>query len=508
MQISRRSLLQQASILAVGLMLPKPVLAAPDGEAFSFQTLIAKAQSLAKAEYTPPRRITGEWLRNLSYDGYRDIRFKHEQALWYDKNLGYRAEFFHTGAIYLEPVEIFELAAGRSKLISYDPAMFDFAKLQVPADIREEAMGLAGFRVQVPLNAPNVYDEFLVFLGASYFRAVAKGLNYGLSARGLAVDTAEAKGEEFPMFRQFWLERPRRNSPNLTIYALLDSKSVAGAYRFVVKPGSTTEMEVSCRLFARKDIEKLGIAPLTSMYNFGENDNRILNDFRPEVHDSDGLLVNNGHGEWLWRPLINPVNLGVSSFADENPKGFGLMQRDRDYGDYQDLEAHYENRPSLWVEPLDKWGKGAVQLVEIPTDSEVNDNIVAYWVPGTQVKAGDAVSFNYRLHWNDYLPVGSRPMPVMATHVGRQFDHRHTKFVIDFSAISQAQRNGIKSPMPDLWTSAGRILNPVLMPNPHTKGWRVAFDLEPEGNQTHELRCVLRQNGKAVSETWLYQWRS
>ncbi len=482
----------------------KPALSTP----FSFAWLAGEAERLAGADFTPPPVITSEWLKSLNYDTYRDVRFEKKKAIWADRNLPFQMELFHLGAIFTQPVEIYEVAGGQATRVAYDPALFNFGPLQVPEDAMQEISDYAGFRLHTALNNPNYLDEFLVFLGASYFRGVGKGQVYGLSARGLTVDTALPQGEEFPVFRRFWIERPARGAKSVTVYALLDSKSVAGAFRFVVTPGETTRMAVRSRLFIREDIDRMGVAPLTSMFAFGENDHRIDHDFRPEVHDSDGLLMHNGSGEWIWRPLMNPSELGVSSYALENPHGFGLLQRDRDFTSYEDLEARYEDRPSLWVEPEGDWGKGVVQLVEIPTDSEIHDNIVAHWIPDAPVKAGQKLAFDYTLSWGNGPDSAGRPAAVLATRVGRQFDHGSTKFVIDFEGRSgRYQKREDTLPRVDLWVSSGQVVGVSIEPNPHTGGWRVGFDLKPEADTIHELRCILRREGRAVSETWSYQWR-
>lgn len=482
----------------------KPALSTP----FSFDWLVREAERLAGEDFVPPTTITSDWLKGLNYDSYRDVRFAKERAIWADQRLPFRMELFHLGAIFTQPVEIYEVADGQATRIAYDPALFNFGPLQVPEEATQEISDYAGFRLHTALNSPDYMDEFLVFLGASYFRGVGRGQVYGLSARGLAVNTALPQGEEFPVFRRFWIARPARNGEDITVYALLDSKSVSGAFRFVITPGETTRMAVTSRLFARQDIARIGIAPLTSMFAFGENDRRIDHDFRPEVHDSDGLLLKNGSGEWIWRPLLNPAELGVSSYALENPRGFGLLQRDRAFTSYEDLEARYEDRPGLWVEPKGDWGKGVVQLVEIPTDSEIHDNIVAYWVPETPVTAGQKLAFDYTLGWGNGPPSAGRPAAVLATRVGRQFDHGTTKFVIDFEGRSARYQRGRDAlPQVDLWASSGRVEGVSIAPNPHTGGWRVGFDLRPDGTSVHELRCALKRDGRPVSETWSFQWR-
>jgi len=518
MRISRRFWLGGCAVVALAAQYPALAQAAAHAAAvpaqkFSFDWLQDQARALAARDYAPTRQAEQEWLHNLGYDAYRDIRFVRDKALWSKQNLPFRTEFFHLGSLYLKPVQMYEVVADKAQPIDYKPSYFSYGHLQVPPEVAEDShLGYAGIRMLYPLNRATQLDELFVFLGASYFRALGKGQFYGLSARGLALDTASARGEEFPDFTSFWLERPNsRRSKSVTVYALLDSPSVAGAYRFVVTPGENVTMEVSARLYARQDISKLGVAPLTSMYAHGENNNRLNQDFRPEVHDSDGLLIANSNGEWLWRPTTNPLELGVSTFSLPGLKGFGLLQRDRDFDNYQDIEAHYEARPSAWVEPKGDWGPGAVQLVEIPTDSEIHDNIVAYWIPKEPLKQGQSLSLDYTLTWGTPPAGRGRPLQVASSHVGLQngVGNPLTKFVIDFVEPDASRRGvAVTAPKPELWSSIGEIMNPILMPNPHSGGWRVVFDLKPDGNKIHELRCVLRQNGKAVSEVWSYQWRS
>lgn len=351
-------------------------------------------------------------------------------------------------------------------------------------------------------------------MGASYFRALGQGQKYGLSARGLAIDTAVQTGEEFPLFREFWIEKPRRNAAEIRVYALLDSPSVTGAYSFVIQPGLSTTMDVDATLFPRKNINKLGVAPLTSMFLFGENNKHLFDDHRPEVHDSDGLLVWNGKNEWLWRPLDNSKYLRISAFLDENPRGFGLLQRDRDPAHYLDFEAHYEQRPSAWVEPLDGWGKGMVQLVEIPSQQEIHDNIVAFWVPEEPIEAGKAYHFRYRLHWTGDAPVRSGLAKVTATYTGiggvsGMLETDKRKFVIDFSApdnipsLKEAIEKG--EILPDISVSEGKIPGVHLIYNPVTKAPTLYMDYQPNG-KTSEMRISLKQGEKTISEVWSYQW--
>lgn len=341
-------------------------------------------------------------MKDLTYDQHRDIRFVRENGPWYGKRLPFEVQFFHLGSLFQVSVPINEVIDGKAKPIDYSPAFFNYGKNDLK--ITDNHLGYAGFRLHNPLNSPTYYDELVSFLGASYFRALGKQQKYGLSARGLAIDTAVQTGEEFPIFREFWIQRPKRGDKSVTVYALLDSPSITGAYTFVITPGKQTVMDVDTVLIPRKAINKIGIAPLTSMFLFGENTKNRFDDHRPEVHDSDGLLIWNGKDEVLWRPLDNSKYLRISSFMDENPKGFGLMQRDRDPAHYLDFEADYEQRPSAWVEPSGNWGKGTIQLVEIPSQQEIHDNIVAFWVPEKPVEPGVPLQYHYKLYWSKRIP--------------------------------------------------------------------------------------------------------
>jgi glucans biosynthesis protein len=289
-------------------------------------------------------------LAKLDYDHFHDIRFKPDRSLWHPEGLPFEIAFFHEGQNFKDPVRINELVGDIVREVRFNPELFDYGANAIdPKEMRN--LGFAGFRVHYAINSPKYKDEVLVFLGASYFRALGKAQRYGLSARGLAVDTALGSGEEFPQFVKFWIRRPSPGATELTIFALLDSRRMAGAYSFVVKPGVDTVVDVKARLFLREFVSKPGLAPLTTMYFFGENQHSARDDYRPEVHDSDGLSVAAGTGEWIWRPLVNPKRLLVTSFAVANPSGFGIMQRDRDFEHYEDLEARYDLRPSAWIEP-------------------------------------------------------------------------------------------------------------------------------------------------------------
>ena len=479
---------------------------------FSFARLRQKAKALAETPYKKPEELPSGKFRGLDYDEYRDIRFKPAEGPWAKSKRRFDLQLFHAGGMFTAPVKINEIIKRKAVPLDYHPEYFDYGKNDISAADFAEVKdgGYAGFRLHYPLNSLDYYDEVIAFLGASYFRALGQGHKYGLSARGLAIDTALMKGEEFPAFTEFYIERPRRNAHEIKIYAVLDSPSVAGAYYFKLKPGKDTTMDVSAALYFRKPVEKLGIAPLTSMYLFGENAKNRFDDYRPEVHDSDGLLVHNGAGEWLWRPLDNSKFLRVSSFEDDNPQGFGLMQRDRALAHYLDFEANYHQRPSLWVEPLGAWGKGTVQLVEIPSQQEIHDNVVAYWVPAEEIETGREYRFRYRLHWTNDVDEDDVKAKVYATYTGvggvmGVLGNTGRKFAVEFTGNTLRRSFGNEELELDVSASEGKIERAHLEYNTETKGVVAYFDFEPNG-KTSELRLALKREGEIISEVWTYQW--
>jgi periplasmic glucans biosynthesis protein len=475
-----------------------------DPRAFSLDHLRIRARQLAEHPFQAPHNELPQVLYDLTYDQYRDIRFRPQEALW-NNRAPFSVQFFHPGFYYKLPVRIYEVVDEHARELRYSPALFDFGANDLDTSRFEQGVGFAGFRLHTALNAPAVLDELAAFLGASYFRALGRHMNYGLSARGLAIGTASDEGEEFPHFSEFYLERPR--DPNsVVVHALLNSQSVTGVYTFTIRPGVDTVMDVAVALYTRRPIDKIGIAPLTSMFFFGANDRLDVDDFRPEVHDSDGLMIWNGSGEWIWRPLVNPQRLRVSTFVDRNPKGFGLMQRNRDFNSYQDLESRYDTRPSVWVEPVGNWGAGGVMLVEIPTAEEVNDNIVAFWRPEKPLAAGAEWQGAYRLHWCpdiDFIP--QQPGRVVATRVGRGSEDSARKFVIDFAGGALPITSNAKISA-KLTASHGKIKHNITHFNDVTSSWRVVFEVVQEGDPPIELRCYLAQDDVALTETWSYQW--
>lgn len=479
---------------------------------FRFAEVRRQAAALARQPFENTRDILPQAVRKLSYDQYRDIRFRPEKALWRNEGLMFEMQFFQRASFktsFLDKVVVNIVEQGKVVRVPYANDLFDFGRNMV-SDLPSD-LGFAGFRLHYPLHHKEYYDEIVVFLGASYFRAIGQHQNYGLSARGLAIDTGLPKAEEFPRFREFWIEKPVPGATTITVYALLDSKSTTGAYHFTIRPGQATVLDVKAHVFMRHDVDKIGFAPLTSMFFSGEGTTSSLDDFRPEVHDSDGLLLATGHGEWLWRPLANPTRVRVSSFRDTNPRGFGLLQRDRSFDHYQDLEAFYEKRPSVWVEPLGAWGAGVVQLIEIPSDADWYDNIVAFWIPDKRAQAGTEWRLAYRLYFfleKDALSPGGR---THATRLGRggtggKSEANTRKFVIDFAG-GRLQHLKAETPVDAVITaSSGTISNMAVQRNGFIEGWRVFFELQPDGDASVELRCFLKSGTDTLTETWSYQW--
>ncbi|MBF0522783.1 MAG: glucan biosynthesis protein G [Candidatus Omnitrophica bacterium] len=478
-----------------------------------FQDVVAKAKALAEGSFQPPGQDLPDVLKKMGYDQWRDIHFKPANSLWF--NEPFSVQFFHPGFLYQHPVTVHYVDQAGTHLVSFSPNFFQYAGTDLKGALLGD-YGFAGFRIHYPLNTPQYADELVAFLGASYFRALGRGLAYGMSARGLAINTAEDTGEEFPLFREFWLVHPSSGAKSITFYALLDSESVTGAYEFIVTPGEETLMKVSSVLYVRGHIEKLGLAPLTSMFCYGENTGfKGSSDFRPEVHDSDGLLLRTQSGEWLWHPLVNPQKLLINAFAGM-PMGFGLIQRDIKFDHYQDLEARYEKRPSVWVTPKGDWGKGHLELIQLPTETEYNDNIGAYWVPERALEHGDTLQFAYTLSWHAAQKPRSSQGFVESTRIVKKSDG--AMFLIDFLGDEFKTVLANRTIDPDVWVSQGaRITSSQLIKNTATGGWRLVIHIQldnpgliegllPTQKPSIEMRAFLKSKDLPVTETWSYTY--
>jgi periplasmic glucans biosynthesis protein len=507
--MNRRDLLKLSALLPAALAWQRPAFAAIDapglkeGETFSRDALTAYARALAKKPYQAPDSSLPSPFQDLDYNHYVAIRFRPERAIWSTEARGFVIEPLHRGFIYAAPVDLFTVEDGRVLIVPYDPSLFDFGSLGAPPP--DAKLGFSGFRLKAPFDVPDRFDDFAIFQGATYFRAIAKAQSYGAVARGLAINTGEASGEEFPFFRAFWIERPQPGANALVVHALLDSEAASGAYRFTLKPGDMTFIDVDATIFPRTKIEHVGIAALNSMYFFGANDRKGVDDVRLAVHQSSGLQMWNGGGEWIWRPLQNPETLQISAFVDQNPRGFGLLQRNRDVAAFQDEGHRYERQPSVWVQPLGDWGEGSVQLVEIPSDSEIHDNIIAYWRPKDPLEQGREYSFSYRTIWCWAPPDQPQEAVAHQTRTGAN-GGRNRRFVIDFEGDIFSDQERMKAIAPMVAANPGKVKDITFSTDAPRRLGRLSFVLDPENETFSEMRAVLKDGDKPVSETWLYRW--
>jgi glucans biosynthesis protein len=513
-------------IFAVVLTLIGRVVASPESGEVNMDYVMKRAEDRARRPFHSPRADLPEVLRqaNLDYDKYRQIRFRRNQALWRVENLPFRIEFFHPGYLYQEPVHVYEFTATHLQPIRFVEDFFDYGNLNIRNEIPANT-GYAGFRVLYQLNKTNQWDELGAFLGASYFRLLGKDQRYGQSARGLALDCGEmGRPEEFPIFTDWWLGKPQPGANDLTLYALLDTVSCTGAYQLILYPGETTRADVEAVLFFRKPeevlkanptrklpIKTIGMAPLTSMFWYGENSERKFDDYRPEVHDADGLLIHMGNGEVLWRPLDNPPVLRHQVFHAPDIRGFGLLQRERSFRAYQDMFNFFQQEPSVWVEPHGRWGEGNLHLVELSSDYEGLDNIVAFWDPKAKPAPMQPFRFGYTLYWE--LGAADQKLSqnrVVGTRIGLvPGQHRTRLIVIDFTGpkLDSIPADNPPQAIANCSTNAAIVENQVLR-NTFLKTWRVILRMQPISGNTDpvDIRCTLQKGTNILSETWTYQW--
>ncbi|MBN1362649.1 MAG: glucan biosynthesis protein [Sedimentisphaerales bacterium] len=462
-----------------------------------------QAQERAKQPFQPDRVELPQALRDLDYDGYRAISFRSQRALWVAEKLPFQVEFFHRGYLFPQRVRVFILEDGQRREVAFSPRLFDYSQSAVQPEELPEDLGFAGLRLLYPIHQADRHHEFISFLGASYFRSLGAHQVYGASARGLAVGMGSPI-EEFPYFETFWVEEPSAGARTITMYALLDSASVTGAYRFDIGPGETTLVEVRAEVFARTSFNDVGVAPLTSMYFYGRNGPKRLQNSRPEVHDSDGLLLDNGAGEWTWRPLWNPETISLSTLQVEAVKGFGLIQRARDPCDYRDPRTSYERRPSIWVEPLADWRDGGIRLLELPSDGEGQDNIGACWIPPASFSAAGSLSLEYRLHFGKSVPEPNGIGKVVATRWSES-SGTATRFAVDFD-LGAAGADPQQAPEAVVTASAGEVSAVQTRRDPATGHWRTTFEASPHGGQIMEIRAFLQQDERKLTEVWNFAW--
>lgn len=476
---------------------PAPAEAPPP----AFQRWVDEARALAEKPAAPPRVMhLPEVLSSIDYDGYRKIRFRPERSLWRGQPGRFEVQFFHAGPGYRTPVTVSVLDDGQERKLPFTTDWFRYDGLERPPPA--DGLELTGLRIHTALNRADYRDEVLTFHGASYFRALGAGNVYGLSARGLSIDLGSAGPEEFPCFTRFALQRPGAQDTSLWILAFLESQRATGAYAFRLLPGSNTVLDVHARLFVRDPRASLGLAPASSMYLCGEESGGCPHDYRPEVHDSDGLALAGATGERLFRPLRNPRRTVTSSFRLDSPRGFGLLQRDRDFDHYQDLEARYQDRPSMWVEPLQGFERGSVRLLEIATKDETGDNIAMAWVPDQVPALPATLELRYRLHFG--AVVGRGPGgEVQSTRTAPT--ERGRRFIVDFRLPEPQRQLAVEAVIS---ASGGRVLEHHVEDNQLARTWRASFEVAPEpGARDVELRAFLRAGPDTLTETWSYAWQ-
>lgn len=473
-----------------------------EGQRFDAALIVDAARMLARRPLAPASAPDlPEGYSALSPEQLAGIRMQPGSALWAGENRGFTVEPLHRGSVFAAPVNLFVVEDGIVRRVGFDRSRFDYGRINPPpADVD---LQFSGFRVSAGLERP--YD-MAIFQGATFFRAIARGQGFGSLARALILRPGETKGEEIPFFRAFWIERPSPASGLLVIHALLDSESVAGAVRMTLRPGDIALIDVEMTLFARQAMEHIGYGCTMGTFLSGPQSRRTFDDLRPAVHEVSGVQMQTGAGEWIYRPVNNPATLQVSSFMDNNPRGFGLLQRERDPVAFQDDDQRFELRPSVWMEPLGDWGPGSVQLIEIPSDNEVNDNIISYWRPRGAIAAGSETAFAYRQAWCWQTP--DRPSLAYAarTRQGRGSQARRRRFVVEFAAERFADASFLATVKPNLTATPGAINAVRLWPNPERRTLRVGFEVEAGAENLTELRLVLEAGGQPVSETWLDRW--
>lgn len=442
-----------------------------------------------------------EGLGQIGVEAATNIRMRPEHHLWTGEQRGFTLEPLHRGSIFANNVALFVVEDGAIRRLGFDKSRFDYGRVPVPASTAD--LGFSGFRLFHGMERP---IDLAVFQGATFFRSLARGQNYGVVGRTLVLRPGEQRGEEIPYFRAFWIERPGPAAAAITIHALIDSESATAAVRMTLRPGDITINDVEMVLFARVELQNVGFGGMMANFLFGPQRRRIFDEVRPAVFEVSGLQMRTGADEWVYRPVNNPEALQVSSFVDSNPKGFGLVQRERDYASFQDDDQRFELRPSLWVEPLGDWGQGVVQLLEVPTDSEVNDNIICHWRPRQPLPAGSETVVNYRQNWC-WQPPESPPVALArATRQGRGSQGRRRRFFVDFNGDALADPALGQIARLALSATPGVVHGARIVHYPERRTMRAIFEIDPGGENVSELRLRIEANGRPITETWLNRW--
>ncbi|MBX9759497.1 MAG: glucan biosynthesis protein [Beijerinckiaceae bacterium] len=466
------------------------------------------ARNLARQPWRKPSADLPEPFNALNHEQYVGIQRRPETIIWRDQSIGFALEPSQRGFIFSNSLQINIVEDGVARRLVYDPADYTFGKLNAPADRKD--IGFSGFKLWQRAQDGSL-EEFCLFQGQGYFQTVGRGQPFGASTRALAVRPVDqGRGEEFPQFVAVWIERPVLAANTVIIHALLDSESVTGAFRYTMRPGDATIVDTECTLFTRAAIDNVGIAAVQGTFLFGPIDRRRGDDVRPGVYDVSGVQMHSGKDEWIWRPVANRQSIQLSAFVDDNPKGFGILQRDRDFAQFADDDNHWEARPSVWTEPLGDWGAGHVTLLEIPAESQVNQNIIVYWRPRATLAANSETTFSYRQWWC-WTPADRPPFAtVLRSRSGRVTgsppNARRRRFLVEFRGDALADVARFPEIAARVTTASGSIMTSRLMLSRQEKSARVTFDVDAGAEPHTELRLLLESAGKPISETWLYRW--
>ncbi len=503
--LKRRDLLQLAgSAAAFAAVTPvSPALAEDQAAPFSHAAVVELAKNLAAKSFSAPSTDLPGGFADLTREAFAAIKAKPDGLIWNDKSSGFVIEPLHRGFVYTSPMQINLVENGAARRLNYNAADFDFGNLRPRATPTN--LDFSGFRV-LQRNDQGELHELAVFQGASFFRSAARGQKLGVTSRGLSIRTGDPRGEEFPLFRAVWIEKGSVADNALTVNALLDSESVAGAYRFTLHPGDVTIIDVESSLFPRASIDVFGLATMGATSVFSPLDRRGDDDVREAAEEIGGLQIYSGRGEWIWRPVSNRNTLQISEFVDQNPKGFGFLQRHRAFDDFYDFDAHWELRPSLWIEPIGDWGDGSVELVEIPSDNETAQNIVAFWRSKTPLVKGQQADFAYRQFWCWTPPSRPAGAETVNSRGGRAPAARQRRFLVEFRGDGLGDPARVAALTPNLSVTPGKVVAQRVYPAAERKSCTVQFDIDPAGETACEIRLTLDIQGAPQTETWLYRW--
>lgn len=505
-------------IVFVSFLFSCILVSADSGEIkFTFETLVSMARNSARCEYKERVTPLPKSLQNLDYSQYNLMRYNIDSDLWANDDLPFRVSFFPLGTtLYSLPVEIYEI--DNETLISkvpFSPKFFQYEdQVKFIKDQMPEDAGYAGFKLRYKPKGSSYPDEFAAFLGNSYFRIICDGSSYGLSNRGLAINTGvENVPEEFPAFEKFYLVKPSKGDESIIIYAFLNGRSVTGAYSFKITPGTEASVDVKSVLFLRNKVNLLCLAPITSMFWFtlGEPDN--FYDYRPSVHNSEGLVLSDGKND-IYEPLTNyPFHKMINDdISCDSLRYFGLVQRDREYNRYMDPGVKYHLNPNCLIVPQNNWREGSLRLFVLPTLTEWMDNINLFWIPKTLPEPMEPINFDYKILYSLKEPKNTLSF-VKYTNLGQDLINcKNTIFALSF-----ADKDAIIEKSKDIKIDL-QVPSDVIIASPPSiekiifnDTWRVLFTLTIHKKLAYEdkpfiIKCTLKDNGKSISEEWYFLW--